>query len=372
MKTIPYRNLGALFREHQSKLNDFFNNVFECGNVFFGEETTKLEKKLKEISSRKFAITVGSGADSIYFCLASLNLDPEDEVIVTSFSHMSSASSILRAGAKVKFVDIDSSHLMSTPEHILREITPRTKAIVAVHMFGLSLDLSTLRRVCDKKNIFLLEDCAQSFTADQSSICSGRFGHASITSFDPLKVYPSFGHGGAILTDSEELFHFSERLRHHGRGAKASNSYDIVGHNSKMSSLDSKIVHYFLNLHQELLNRRRFLAERYSSNLSTVEGITLPLSELNHENLWAKYCIRIRQDRDQLLRHLREKNIGAKIVWPRPLYREKPFATNIRLNNTEDVCDQILALPFGPELEVESVDFICECIKSFSFNHSLT
>ena len=333
---------------------------------FFGEAVEELEKALCQLTQRKHAVLVGSCTDALFFSLKAYGIGEGDEVLVTSFSHMASGSSILRTGAQPVFVDICRNDFMMDLDLLSSVITKKTKAILAVHMFGQSLDMTRVEEIAANAGLLLVEDAAQSIGADFEKRPVGNLGNASCLSFDPLKSLASMGYGGAVVTDDLKVAESVERLRHHGRGKSANNDYDVLGYNSKMPTLDAAVTLHRLEKMKEESVRRQEIAKLYNQGLAELPQLNCPKESVQGTHIWHKYNLLCEQ-RDQLEDFLKEKGVGTRRCWPMPLYREKAYHTGkeFNLKEVEGVCRDLLTLPLYAEMTNEEVVWVIKSIKEF-------
>ena len=366
MIRIPFYGIKKFYEENSQEILGVVNRVYSSG-MMFGEEILKFERELCSLTGRKYAITVNSCTDALFFALKSAGIGNGDEVIVTSFSFIASAGSIIRAGAIPVFTDIDPNTYLMDIADMESKITSSTKAIITVHLFGHSLDISAIEQITKNNNLFLIEDAAQGLGAKSGGRNAGSMGNISCLSFDPTKVISAFGSGGAILTDDKQIFEQIKKLRYHGKGE--SDDFLQEGYNSRLSAAQCAILSYQMNSHLfKRIKRLRKIADIYQNELGNTDEIRLPFSSEGNFHIYHKYVLQT-QLRDKLKLWLKENGIETLIHYPRPLFEYSlfnnyPFSAE-NIINCNDICQRVLSLPIYPELQNEEVDYICKTIKKF-------
>jgi len=363
---IPFYGIKKFYEENAQEILEVVGRVYS-GGMLFGEETMQLEKDLVELTGRKYAVTVGSCTDALFFALKSLGVGAGDEVIITSFSFIASVSPILRVRAVPVFVDIDPETCLMDIFDMGKKITPRTKAIIAVHLFGQTVDISSIEKIARKNNIKLIEDAAQGLGAKSGNRMAGSMGQASCLSFDPTKVISAFGSGGAVLTDDEAVYKKIIQLRYHGKGE--GDDFVWEGYNSRLSASQSALLSYQLRSHlDKRINRLREIAGIYDKEIGKIAEINIPESLPGNFHIYHKYVIQTSQ-RDTLKLYLKENGIDTMIHYTRPLFEYSLFKNrSYKAEKTlvcKNICNKVLSLPIYPELTNQQIDYICNSIKKF-------
>ena len=232
---VPFYGLDREFARYQQDYRAIIERVLATGRVLQGPDVRRFEENLAKRCGRGFAVTTGSCTDALAFALLANGIGPGDHVVVTAFSFIASASPILRVGAVPKFVDIEPNYFMSAPAQIDAAVDERTKAIIAVPLFGQTMAMTAVEAVARKHGILLIEDAAQAFGARDGDRHAGNMGQVSCVSFDPTKVLASFGSGGAFLTDNQDIADKAHRLRYHGRDNKT-RLIEGLGYNCRIST----------------------------------------------------------------------------------------------------------------------------------------
>ena len=314
-----------------------------------------LEKSLTDITGRKYAIACSNGTDALHFALISLNLKPDDEVLTTNFSWISTASCISMVGATPVFCDINILNYHMSLDSIKRMYSDKTKAIVYPHLFGNMSDTKDIIDFCKEKNIAFIEDAAQSLGSSLNGVQAGSIGDVSTLSFNANKVVAGIAGGGAILTDDKDKAKLFKKLRRHGNN-------EVLGYNSKMLLLNAKFIDYRLQKMKEWQSKRQSIAKQYDKQLQ--EYVTIQQTNADHN--YHKYVIRLqnKEVRDRL-----KEKLGAKVHYDKPLSENKMYE-NIKHKKdstfiSKIVCDSILTLPIHAYMSPQEVDNIINTILIF-------
>lgn len=341
---IPFHDIGRIQARHKKPLLTIIENILESGRALQGQHTKELVENLKSITGRRFVLPVGSCTDALSLALRTLKLAPVEEVLVTSYSFIASMSCIREAGAIPSFVDICPETAHMDIGHLEQKINERTRAIIAVSLFGQVMDIDSVEEVAEANDLLIIEDAAQSFGAKYKGIPAGNLGYISCLSFDPTKSIWANGTAGALLTDDE--FTYDEAKFYH---------YKNWGRNSQISEIDAAIVNYWLKRREELKTMREAVAEQYISGLDGMADVKILEEEPHSTQVYHKFVIRAK-DRDNLKVYLAGKGIETKIHY------EIPFEM---LPNARLLGRQALSLPIYPCLSDDDVDYIIGCIRLF-------
>lgn len=359
--TIPFFNLSRFYEKHKNELNSLSGKVFSSGRWMDGNHIAELESNLAKLFNRKYAITTGSCTDALYFALLAAGIKPGDEIIVPSFSFIASVTPVIRAGAVPIFLDSLKDSNWLCIEEVERKITSKTKAILAIHLFGDYYDVEPLKKLADKYKLVLIEDAAQSINNSHSE--SKNYSKIMCLSFDPTKVINAFGSGGAVLCDNKQIYDQIIQLRYHG---KSDQDYTVKGFNSRISELQASFLNYQLNIFQEILGDRKRIAFQYFELLSGIKNIELPQKENNFN--WHKFVIKCK-NRDALRSHLKESDIDTLIHYPKPLFEYSVIKNNPHkaegISQVYITCSEVLSLPIYNYMTDQEIEYICNTIKSF-------
>jgi UDP-2-acetamido-2-deoxy-ribo-hexuluronate aminotransferase len=372
MMKIPFYGIKRFYEENSREILDVVHGVYS-GGMLFGEDTLTLEKDLCGFTWRKYAVTVGSCTDALFFALKSAGVGRGDEVLITSFSFIASVSPVLRVGAVPVFTDIDPYTCLMDVDDMESKITAKTKAILAVHLFGQTLDIEKIERIAQKNHIIVIEDVAQGLGAMSGKRHAGSMGQVSCLSFDPTKVISAFGSGGAVLTDDEQIYKQIKKLRYHGKGD--ADDYLSEGYNCRLSAPQCALLSYQLKFHlDKRIARLREIASIYHDQLHPIDGLSVPVASPDNFHIYHKYAIRSNQ-RDELKLRLRENGIESMVHYTRPLYeyslfKDHPYKAD-DIVHCKPVCRDVLSLPIYPELTEHEIEYICLTIKNFYKNIDL-
>ena len=313
-----------------------------------------LEKSLTNITSRKYAIACSNGTDALHFALISLNLKPDDEVLTTNFSWISTASCISMVGATPVFCDINILNYHMSLDSIKRMYSDKTKAIVYPHLFGNMSDTKEILDFCKEKNIAFIEDAAQSLGSSLNGVQAGSIGDISTLSFNANTVIAGIAGGGAILTDDKDKAELFKKLRRHGNN-------EVLGYNSKMLLLNAKFIDYRLQRMKQWQSKRQAIAKQYDEQLQEYVTIQPSIKGLDHN--YHKYVIRLQNKK--IRDHLKSV-LDAKVHYDLPLsenkmYKEIEYRAD-KMFISKIVCDTILTLPIHPYMTKQEVDKVINTI----------
>ncbi len=343
--------------------------VLRSGMLAQGKVVTEFEGALSEYIGIKDAIAVSNGTVALDIALKSLDIRDRDEVIVPSFTFISTANAVLFQGAKPVFADVDMKTFNIDPYDVMERITDRTKAIIGVHLFGQPFDVKELQDICDDHNLYLIEDCAQSIGAEYEGRQTGNFGTLGCFSFYATKNMTT-GEGGSIVTDSDELSTRCRLLRNHGESQKY--YHTMLGYNYRMTDIQAAIgVVQLEKLDQ--LNESRIRNAAYLNKHLKIPGLKTPYTKKNVTHVYHQYAAVIEEDfpltRDEFMEYLAKEGIGSAIHYPlpihkQPLYQELGYTDeDVRCPNAVELSGRILSLPIHPALKEEDLAYIADTIN---------
>ena len=344
--------------------------VIERQGFIMGPEVARLEAAIAALSHVGHAVACASGTDALLLPLRALELEPGDEVICPAFTFFATAGAVHTAGGTPVFADIDPATFNLSPEAVEAALTPRTRAIIAVHLYGQMADMERLKALADRHGVVLIEDAAQAIGARRmvggTWRMAGEIGLAGTLSFFPSKNLGGWGDGGMILTQDAALAQRLARLRLHG-GAKQYH-HDEVGYNSRLDTLQAAILLVKLRYLAGWSAARRGRAARYGDLLGTLPAVRLPAVDPGAEHIFHQYTIRA-EHRDDLVAHLRDRGIGCAIYYPVGLHLQPCFADlGYRLGalpETERAMAEVVSLPIFPELSDSQQDAVAGAIREF-------
>ena len=344
------------------QLNKRIDTIYNHGQFILGPEVNVLEKKLAKIANTNHCLTVSSGTDALLVSLMALNIKSGDEVITTSFSYISTAEVIVRLGAIPVFIDINKNDCLIDHKLIQQSITKKTKAIIAVSLFGQAPDWDIINNIAKKNgNIPVIEDAAQSFGSEYKGYKSCGVSTIGCTSFFPTKPLSCFGDGGAIFTNNKKLFKKLLSLRVHGQIKKYEHEY--IGVSARMDTIQCAVVLSKLKLFNNELKSRQRIAKIYDKAFQEM-GIDYVKTNKKNKSAYALYCIFIK-NRNKIQLLMKKENIPSAVYYPKPMNKQKPYK-KYDINSSINACDvsmTILAIPMGPYLKLKDQNKIINFFK---------
>ncbi|UYG08923.1 DegT/DnrJ/EryC1/StrS family aminotransferase [Halomonas sp. M4R1S46] len=360
---MPFVDLGAQQARLGLRLEAAIRAVLAHGRYVLGPEVEVLERRLARRVGVAHCITCASGTDALQIALRGLGVGAGDEVIVPGFSFVATAESVALVGARPVYVDIDPHTYLLDPAYLEAAITPRTRAIMPVSLFGQCADMAALAVVARRHGLAVLEDAAQSFGASRYGRSSCGLSRVAATSFFPSKPLGAYGDGGALFTDDADL---AETLRSIARHGEAGRYHHVrLGMNSRLDTLQAAILLVKLDAFDEELRRRRRVAARYDRLLAELP-VGRPVVAPGNVSVHAQYGIQV-AERDRVQARMDEAGIPTAIHYPIPLYRQPALADpRSRLPACEAVCQRILSLPMHPYLEAAQQERVVEALRQAS------
>lgn len=360
---MQFIDLKTQYKLLKSEIDAGIHSVLEHGQFIMGPEIAELEKKLAEYVGVKHCITVSSGTHSLEIAMRALKIGPGDEVISTPFTWISSAETISLVGATPVFVDIDLATYNLNPELLESKITPRTKAIMPISLFGQMADLTKICEIAEKYKIPVIEDAAQSFGATQNGKRSCSITKVSSTSFFPAKPLGCYGDGGALFTDDDQLAHDMRAIRTHGGVAR--HHHTLVGTNGRFDTLQAAIVLAKLPKFDWEVEQRSRIGAEYSRLL---EGCCVTPSVLNgNTHVYAQYTIRT-GDRDKLGTALKQAGIPTAVYYPKCLHEQPVYAPlGYKLGDfpaSEQASREVISLPMHPYLAADEIERVANAVRT--------
>ncbi len=364
-RPIPLLDLKAQYASIKDEILPVIHEVCESQRFIGGPQVTSCEEEIAAYCGCQHGVGVTSGTDALLCGMMALGIGPGDEVIVPSFTFFATAGSVARLGAKPVFVDIDPDTYNVTARTIEPAMTPRTKLIVVVHLFGQCVEMGPILDLADKKSIPVMEDAAQSIGATHHGRRACSWGRLGILSFFPSKNLGAFGDGGMILTNDAPLADRCRILRDHGASPKY--YHKILGGNFRLDALQAAVLRVKLKRLDAWSAKRAANAKRYGELFANSE-VKTPTIAARNGSIYNQYVIRVSR-RAELRQHLTDQGIGAEVYYPVPLHLQECFARlggrPGQLPHSEKAAREVLALPIFPELRDEDQQRIAETIESF-------
>lgn len=360
---IPQLDLAAQYAAIGGEVREAVERVLASQHFVLGKEGTALEQEIAALCQVPHGIGLASGTDALILALRACGVRPGDDVILPPFTFVATGSAVSALNAKPVFADIRLDTYNIDPAEIERRVTPRTRAIIAVHLYGLPADMGPIAAFARSRNIPVIEDNAQAIGATYRGHPTGSLGDAACLSFYPTKNLGAYGDAGMVVTKSAELDARIRTLRNHGQTEKYVSAEP--GWNSRLDEIQAAILRVKLRHLAEWQKARQARAAEYTRWLSTISGVTRPKIPQGYDHVFHQYTIRV-NNRDDLQRSLNEKKIGNAVYYPVPLHLQ-PLYKSLRhkpgdFPNSEQAAREALSLPMFPELRIDQLERVVEVV----------
>jgi dTDP-4-amino-4,6-dideoxygalactose transaminase len=376
MKQVPMVDLVGQYKKIKPEVDSAISEILSNASFINGPAVKQFQTSLEKYLGIKHVIPCANGTDALQVAMMALNLQPGDEVITTSFTFIATAEVIALLRLTPVLVDVDPETFNIDPEAIERAITPRTKAIVPVHLFGQSADMDAIMEIAGKHNLFVIEDNAQAIGADYTSKDgsvrkAGTIGHIGCTSFFPSKNLGCYGDGGAIFTNDDELAAQLRVVVNHGMAVRY--YHDYVGVNSRLDSIQAAILDIKLRHLDEYAEARRYAANFYNREFAKSDKLKTPVTapfttHVFHQYTLVTHCI----NRQKLMDHLQSKGISSAIYYPVPLHLQKAYIDPRYKRGdfpvTENLSKTVISLPIHTEFDDETLEYVASSVLEFVQN----
>jgi dTDP-4-amino-4,6-dideoxygalactose transaminase len=360
---IPLLDLQAQYMQIKDKMDKAVLDVIQGGRYILGPEVKELEKEIAEYCGTKNGIGVANGTDALLLVLKAWGIGPGDEVITSPFTFFASAEVISQVGATPVFVDVEPETLNIDVKLLESKINERTKAIIAVHIFGQMADMDSLMQLANKHNLLVLEDACQAIGAEYKGKKAGSIGHAGCFSFFPTKNLGGYGDGGMIVTDDDTLAEKIRVLRAHG--SKVKYHHTDIGYNSRLDEIQAAILRVKFPHLDNWNDARREKARLYTSWLNGTAYIT-PCEAPEQKHVFHLYILRSKK-REAVMKELQQRGISTAIYYPVPLHLQEVYSSlGYRLGDmpvAEQATQEAFAIPLFPELTKEQMEYIVATLK---------
>jgi dTDP-4-amino-4,6-dideoxygalactose transaminase len=366
-RRIPIVDLKAQLERIRPEIDEAIARVLASTAFVFGEDVKALEREFADFCGTTHACAVANGTDALQIALRAHGIGPGDEVVTVANTFIATGEAILLVGAKPVFVDVDAETFTMDPQRLEEAITPRTRLLLPVHLYGHPADMTAIAEIGRRHGLPVLEDAAQAHGAQWRGRRAGALGHAACFSFYPAKNLGAYGDAGMITSSDAEFVARVRQIANHGAGA---HQYDnvVLGTNSRLDSLQAAILRVKLRHLERWTEERRSRAAVYSRTLAGVSEVTLPREREGARSSWHLYTIRSSR-RDALQAHLKERGIASAVHYPRPIHLQPSMAgaggEAGDLPVSEQVSREVLCLPIYPELPDEDVERIAREVRSF-------
>jgi dTDP-4-amino-4,6-dideoxygalactose transaminase len=362
---VPYLDLAAQLRPIRAEIDAAIARTLDNNTFCLGPDVAQFEKDFAQFCGAQHCLAMNSGTSALHIALRLLDVGPGDEVITTPFTFIATSWAISYVGAKPVYVDIEDATFNLDPKLVERAITPRTKAILPVHLYGQPCDLDALLAICRKHRLPLVEDACQSHGAKYNGTPVGTFGAIPCFSFYPAKNLGACGEGGALVTNDPALAARAKSLREHGSTQRY--HHDEVGYNYRMEGMQGAVLGVKLKHLATWQEGRRRVAKRYSELLAETP-LRLPREAAGTESAWHLYTVR-HPRRDELKKYLEENGVGSAVHYPVPLHLQKVYAPLGHKAGdfpvTEKAASEVLSLPMFAELTDAQIKRVAEVVKGF-------
>lgn len=361
-------DLGAQYQKIKRDIDEGIQNVVDSCAFINGPEVKNFQSDLEEYLKVKHVIPCGNGTDALQIALMALDLKPGDEVITADFTFAATVEVIHLLGLKSVLVDVDYNTFLIDPEEIKKAITPKTKAIIPVHLFGQCANMDEIMKIAEEHNLFVIEDTAQAIGAEYKDKKAGTIGHIGATSFFPSKNLGCYGDGGAIFTNDDDLAHKMRGIVNHGMYKRY--YHDEIGVNSRLDSIQAAILRVKLPHLNDYNGARKKAAEFYDYAFADIFELKTPGYSEDSNHVFHQYTLRVLNGkRNDLKEFLESKEVPAMIYYPVPLRKQKAYDTgdynDADFPNTNKLIDEVLSLPMHTELTQNQLDYIVNSVKEF-------
>jgi len=371
VNSIPPLDLTRQYETIRDRVNAAVLDILASGRYIGGAAVDRFEERFAEYIGVPEAVSCNSGTDALFLALRASDIGPGDRVITTSFSFIATSEVIAAAGATPVFVDIDPETFNLDLDRVEEAVTPDTRAIVPVHLFGRPVDMTRLMAIARKHNLIVIEDCAQATGATWEGQKVGSFGDFGCFSFFPTKNLGACGDGGAVTTSDPALAEKIRVLKNHGQAGRYNS--EVLGINSRLDAVQAAILNVKLDYLDRWNDRRRAIAARYSQLLEAIPGVIPPRDCGGGRSVWNQYTIRVggvesgESRRDRLREDLQKRGVSTMVYYPIPLHlqgvhRDLGYRKG-QLPVSEQIGDRVLSLPLFPELSEQQQDRVVYSLK---------
>jgi len=362
---IDFANLQLQYQTYKDKIDSNIQAILNKSNYILGEEVDILEKELQNFTGAKYAIACSSGTDALLLALMAMDIQPDDQIITTPFTWISTAEMMALIKAKPIFVDIEPDTYNIDANLIEAVITKKTKAIMPVSLYGQPADMNAIQAIADKYNLKVIIDGAQSFGSTYNNKTDSNLGDISTTSFFPSKPLGCYGDGGAVFTNNEEYANKIKLLRVHGQNKRYHHRY--IGIGGRLDTMQAAILLAKLPYFKKELKDRQKVADHYTNGLSQI--LQTPVIKPNRSSAWAQYTLRVK-NRDALQLKLKENGIPTSVFYPIPLHLQECFQyLKHKLNDfpiSEKASKEVVSIPMNPFITDDQIDYVINKVRENS------
>ena len=364
---VPFIDFREQYHAIKDTVDAGLKKVFEDSSFILGPQEKAFEQDFARYCDAQYAVGVNSGTDALYLALQAIDIGPGDEVILPSFTFIATALCISYTGAKPVFVDIEDQTYNIDPARFQAAITPKTKAVIPVHIYGQPADMKEINAIAKKHNITVIEDACQAHGSTYGGKKAGSLGDIACFSFYPTKSLGAFGDGGMVVTSQKGVYEKVLMLRDYGRTGRY--DHKIKGHNSRLDTVQAVVLSAKLPLLDQWNKMRNDVAAHYGKLLKGTEGIVTPFLKKDRTHVFQTYAVRL-PNRDKICDAMKSKGIGVLIHYPIPLHRQEAYADLGYKNGdfpvSERIAKEILSLPMFPHMNKDQVEYVCVTLKELT------
>jgi len=362
---VPFVDLKEQYLAIKDELEAQLPAVFEKGSFILGPQAKAFEEEFAKYCQCRYAVGVNSGTDALYMAVSALGIDVGDEVILPTHTFIATALCISYTGARPVFVDSEEETYNIDPASFEKAITPKTKAVIPVHIYGQPANMDEINTIAKKHNIKVIEDACQAHGALYKDKRAGSLGDIGCFSFYPTKNLGAFGDAGMFVTNDEKVYETALMLRDYGR--KGRYNHKVKGYNSRLDSIQAVVLSAKLKHLDEWSGMRQDIAARYKKQLSNIGGIIIPMVKEDRTHVFHLYVLRV-QNRDQVLEGLKARGVGALIHYPIPIHLQEAYSDlgyeKGQFPVAERITQEVISLPMFPHMTPQQVDYVCDSLQA--------
>lgn len=365
---IPFLDVGATYKELRKEIDKVIKSVLDSGSYINGENVKKFEDEFAKYCNVSYCVGVGSGLSALELILRAYNIGKGDEVIIPANTFIATALSVSNVGAKPILVEPDEATFNIDPKKIQKAISKRTKAVIAVHLYGQTANISQIKTICKNHSLFLIEDAAQAHGAMHFGKKAGNLGDAAGFSFYPVKNLGAYGDGGCVTTNDKIIADYVRAMRDYG--SKEKYFFNYKGTNSRLDELQAAILRVKLKYLDTWNKRRDRIADFYLKYINPTknENFKLPQVGKGNKHVWHVFVVRAKK-REKFIEYLTKNGIGYLIHYPIPFYKQQAYKEmNILSKNfpiTNKLSEEVISLPIGPHMDLEDAQYVSERANKF-------
>ncbi|MFZ9612230.1 MAG: DegT/DnrJ/EryC1/StrS family aminotransferase [Crocinitomicaceae bacterium] len=373
MKKIQMVDLVSQYEKIKPSIDEAIQDVIQHAHFINGPAVNRFQSDLEEYLGVDHVIPCANGTDALQIAMMALGLSPGDEVITPSFTYIATTEVIALLHLVPVFVEVDPHTFCIDPNAIKAAITPKTKAIVPVHLYGQAANMNEIMKIARENGLFVIEDNAQAIGSDYHledgrKVKTGTIGDIGCTSFFPSKNLGCYGDGGALCTNNAELAKKIRMIANHGQEQKY--VHDVVGCNSRLDTIQAAVLQIKLRQLDNYIDARREVAAKYDEAFAGIPGVKIPFRSDDSKHVFHQYTLVLENaNRNELQQHLTENEIPSMIYYPIPAHKQKMFAhfgsSAVQLPTTDWLTERVISLPIHTEMLDDQQDYIIDCIRSF-------